>query len=213
MLPHSSHLLQPPDIGCFLLLKRAYNHEIEALIRYHINYITKREFLPAFMTAYKQSFTSGNICSAFRGAGLVSLQPDVVLSKLDVQLRKPTPEALPGAVWEAKTPSNVHELEAQSTLLRDHVQLHKSTSPTSIIQVISQLKKGAEVIMLLAELMHDRVASLERANEAVTKRRQHGRKRIQKRGTLTKGVGEDILAQKEADQQIEREQRQGGDFF
>ena len=65
--------------------------------------------------------------------------------------------------------------------------------------------------MLSAELMRDRVTSLERANEAASKRRQLKKKRKQKRGTLTKGEGEDILAQKEADQQIEREQRQGGE--
>jgi hypothetical protein len=66
-------------------------------------------------------------------------------------------------------------------------------------------------MMLSAELMRDRITSLERANEAASKRRQRKKKRIQKQGTLTKGEGEDILAQKEADQQIEREKRQGGE--
>lgn len=211
MPPHSSHLLQPLDVGCFSPLKRAYSHEIEALIRDHINHITKLEFLPAFKAAFTRSFTSANICSAFRGAGLVPLQPDVVLSKLDVRLRTPTPVALPEAPWEAKTPSNVHELEAQSTLIRDRVRRHKSSSPASIIQAISQLKKGAEVIMLSAELMRDRITSLERANEAASKRRQRQKKRIQQRGVLRKGDGEDIIAQKEAEQQVERERRQGGE--
>jgi hypothetical protein len=211
MPPHSSHLLQPLDVGCFSPLKRAYSREIEALIRHHINHITKLEFLPAFKTAFTQSFTAANICSAFQGSGLIPLQPDVVLSKLDIQLRTPSPAALPEAVWEAKTLSNVHELEAQSTLIRDRIQRHKSSSPASIIQAISQLKKGAEVMMLSAELMRDRIASLERANEAATKRRQRKKKRIQHQGVLTKGDREDILAQKEADQQIEREQCQGGE--
>jgi hypothetical protein len=65
--------------------------------------------------------------------------------------------------------------------------------------------------MLLAELMRDRITSLERANETATKRRSRKKKRIQRQGTLTKGEGEDILAQKEADQQIEREKRQRGE--
>jgi hypothetical protein len=64
--------------------------------------------------------------------------------------------------------------------------------------------------MLSAELMRDQITSLERANKAATKRRQRKKKRMQKQGALTKGEGEDILAQKEADQQIEREQRQVG---
>jgi hypothetical protein len=33
----------------------------------------------------------------------------------------------------------------------------------------------------------------------------------QKRGVLTKGAGENILAQREADQQLAREERQGGE--
>jgi hypothetical protein len=211
MPPHSSHLLQPLDVGCFSPLKRAYSCEIESLIRHHVNHITKLEFLPAFKAAFTQSFTAANICSSFRGAGLVPLQPDVVLSKLDVQLRTPSPPALVEALWEARTPSNVRELEAQSTLIYERVQRHKSSSPASIFEAINQLKKGATVMMLSAELMHDRITSLERANEAASKRRQRKKKRIQKQGTLTKGEGEDILAQKEADQQIEREKRQGGE--
>jgi len=95
--------LQPLGLGCFSPLKRAYSREIEALIRHHINHITKLEFLPAFKVAFARSFTSSNICSAFQGAGLAPLQPDIVLSNLDVRLRTSTPAALPEAPWEAKT--------------------------------------------------------------------------------------------------------------
>ena len=62
--------------------------------------------------------------------------------------------------------------------------------------------------MLSSELMRDRITSLERANEAVLARKQRKKKRIQKRGTLTKG--EDILAQREVEQQIAHEERQEG---
>jgi hypothetical protein len=65
MPPHLSHLLQPLGVGCFSPLKRAYSREIEALIRQHINHITKLEFLPAFKAAFERSFTLVNIRSAF----------------------------------------------------------------------------------------------------------------------------------------------------
>ncbi|KAI1664138.1 hypothetical protein L13192_12079 [Pyrenophora tritici-repentis] len=88
-------------------------------MRNHINYITKLEFLPAFKAAFDRAFTPANICSAFRGAGLVPLQLEAVLSKVDVQLRTLTPPAaaLPEAPWVAQTPSNARELEAQSSLI------------------------------------------------------------------------------------------------
>jgi hypothetical protein len=61
--------------------------------------------------------------------------------------------------------------------------------------------------MLSAKLMRDRIASLKRANKAASTLKQRNKKRLQKRRVLTKGDGEDILAQREADQQIAREER------
>jgi hypothetical protein len=65
--------------------------------------------------------------------------------------------------------------------------------------------------MLSAELMRDRITSLERANEAACARKQRKKKRIQKRRVLTKRAGEDLLAQREADQQIARKEGRRGE--
>ena len=66
-------------------------------------------------------------------------------------------------------------------------------------------------MMLLAKLMRDRITNLKKANEAASARRQRKRKRIQHQGVLTKGAGEDIIAQREADQQTARKKRQMGE--
>ncbi|TKA66112.1 hypothetical protein B0A49_10924 [Cryomyces minteri] len=87
MPPHSSHLLQPLDVGCFSPLKRAYGDEISGLARFNTNLIKKETFLPAFKAAFNKAFTKENICASFRGAGLVPHDPEAVLSKLDVKLR------------------------------------------------------------------------------------------------------------------------------
>jgi len=58
--PHSSHLTQPLDVGCFGVLKRMYGRQIETLIKAHINHITKVEFFLAFHVAYNQSITTQN---------------------------------------------------------------------------------------------------------------------------------------------------------
>jgi hypothetical protein len=87
------------------------------------------------------------------------------------------------------------------------VRKHKSLSLASIIKAINQLKKGAEVIILLAELMRDRIASLKKANKAASARKQRKKKRIQQRRVLIKGAGEDLLAQRKANQQIARKER------
>ncbi|KAH7472031.1 hypothetical protein FOMA001_g13641 [Fusarium oxysporum f. sp. matthiolae] len=100
MPPHASHLLQPLDVGCFAVLKQAYGREIEHLIRCSITHISKTEFFPAFYAAFKATFTESNIRGGLRGAGLAPLDPEAVISKLDVQLRTPTP---PGEAW-CRTP-------------------------------------------------------------------------------------------------------------
>jgi len=117
MPPHSSHLLQPLDVVPYSLLKRHYGDGISLLARSRIHHINKETFLPAFKAAFKKTFTPENVRAGFRGAGLVPYDPEAVLSKLDVQLRTPTPPA-PGTVaWEAQTPRNAREIEAQSTLI------------------------------------------------------------------------------------------------
>ena len=86
MPPHSSHLLQLLDVGCFGPLKKAYGRQIEDLMRAHITHISKLEFLCGFREAFYTSITSRNIQGGFTGAGLIPYDPERVLSKLDVQL-------------------------------------------------------------------------------------------------------------------------------
>jgi hypothetical protein len=113
MPPHSSHLLQPLNVSYFSPLKRAYSRELDSLTSHHINHIDKLTFLLAFSAAFSRSFTTTNIYSTFYRAGLVPLQADVVLSKIDIQLRTLTPPTLlEVAIWEAQTPRNVREIEA-----------------------------------------------------------------------------------------------------
>ncbi|OWT42501.1 DDE superfamily endonuclease domain-containing protein [Pochonia chlamydosporia 170] len=54
MPSHSSHILQPLDVGCFGPLKKAYGKEIEGLMRAHITHITKADFFPAFFNTAKK---------------------------------------------------------------------------------------------------------------------------------------------------------------
>jgi hypothetical protein len=75
MPPHSSHLLQLLDVGCFGLLKQLYGREIEKLMRMHITHISKLEFLSSFRTAFFHSFTEENIQAGFIGSGLMPYDP------------------------------------------------------------------------------------------------------------------------------------------
>ena len=161
MLSYLLHLLQLLNISCFLLLKLAYSYKIESLIRNYINYITKLEFLLAFKAAFYQAFTETNIRASFQGASLVLFNLDAVLLKLKVvvctlllllALLEPT--------WVSQTPSNARELEAQSSLLRERIRRHQSSSPESIIESLGRLTKGAERMVHLAVLQQAEISAL-----------------------------------------------------
>jgi hypothetical protein len=124
MPPHSSHLLQPLDVGCFAPLKKAYGRQAENLIRNRITHITKLEFLLCFKAAFFDSITESNIQGGFRGAGLVPFNPDAVLSKVDIKLCTPSPVVAENALWHSQTPKNTLELESQSTLVKERIQTH-----------------------------------------------------------------------------------------
>ncbi|KAI1676278.1 DDE superfamily endonuclease [Pyrenophora tritici-repentis] len=105
MPPHSSHLLQPLDVGCFSPLKRAYGDAISVLARNRIHHISKETFLPAFKKAYYKAITPENIRGGFRGAGLSPHDYNVVISQLNVVLRTLTPPAQETTTWEPKRPA------------------------------------------------------------------------------------------------------------
>ncbi|OGE47182.1 hypothetical protein PENARI_c057G04216 [Penicillium arizonense] len=76
MPPHSSHLLQPLDISCFAVLKRAYSRLIESKMRARINHIDKLDFLEAYPSARIEAFKSETIKNSFAAAGLMPYNPD-----------------------------------------------------------------------------------------------------------------------------------------
>src|SRR6185437_12053000 len=96
----------------------------------HINHITKVEFFLIFHAAYNQSITTKNAKAGFRRAGLVPLDPQVVISKLDVKLRTPTPTRPPSTdadAWISRTPQNPTETLSQTTLVKNRIARHQGS--------------------------------------------------------------------------------------
>ena len=141
------------------------------MVKNKIHYITKVEFLPAFKQAFKEAFASSNIEGAFRGSGIFPFDPEAVLSKVGAALRTPSPDLPDELAWEPQTPTNLREMELQSSLLSNKVASYQDSSPSHINQVIRQLVKGAEQMAASAAIMAVQVQSLEKANEEARKRK------------------------------------------
>jgi hypothetical protein len=206
MPAHTSHLLQPLDVGCFGPLKKVYGRQIEHLIRCNITHVSKTEFFPAFYAAFQATMTEKNIKAAFRGAGLVPLDPESVISKLDVQLRTPTPveeEVGPSTPWVSKTPKTVLEAESQSEYLDRRIRRHQSSSPESILEALKCLSKGTKAIMHENALLRAQVRDLQQANETLSRRRRAKRTRFQKGGVLTVREAREVIDHMNVDRRVE----------
>jgi hypothetical protein len=210
MPAHSSHLLQPLDVGCFSPLKKAYSQQVEDLMRDYVMHITKDDFFPAFHAAYDIAMTESNIQGGFRGAGLVPLDPKRVLSKLDLMIRTPTPSnSRPTTAqdWTSQTPKNPIEAVSQSTLIKSRIASHQNSSPTSIYQAVDQIEKGAQLVMHRLVFLEEENRRLRAAQILLSKRRKAKKTRIQEGGSLSQQESQEIVDERDVVQQIEQETR------
>jgi hypothetical protein len=194
MPAHSSHLLQPLDVACFSPLKRKYGDVVSGLARNRTSYISKETFLPAFKTAFEQSFIEENIKAGFRGAGLVPHNPEAVLLKLDVVVQTPKQSPRQVRAWEAQTPRNAREVEAQSTLIRQRVRNRPGSSASSLDEAVAQLSKGAQQIAHNMVLMQEKIDRLQTTIDEQNKRKTCKRRYVRTDETLTVGEVQEVLA-------------------
>lgn len=90
---HTSHVLQPLDVGVFSPLKKYYRQEISKLR----SPITKNNFPNLLALARQKAFSVSNIQSGFRASGIYPYNPVVVFENLieQVHLSTPPPLAFP----------------------------------------------------------------------------------------------------------------------
>jgi hypothetical protein len=80
--PHSTHLLQPLDIGIFQPLKHWHQIDIQQTIQYRDCEYSKIDFLNAYRKIRYSTFKLRTVYSAWKKAGLVPFAPEVVYKRL-----------------------------------------------------------------------------------------------------------------------------------
>lgn len=185
MPAHSSHLLQPLDVGCFSVLKRSYGTQVAEFMRLGINHIDKAEFLYALKLARNSALTESNIRTAFAATGLVPRNPDRVLSTLQ---RPITPPSLPTIVqerWQPETPHNIAQLEQQVAIIKGYIIRRSKSPPTPTDIALNQLAKGCQIAMQSAVLLAAENEQLRSANERQKRKKQLKRRFISKANVIT----------------------------
>ena len=80
--------------------------------------------------------------------------------------------------WCAKTPSNTKEVDKQTTLIKQRLERHQSSSPTPIVEALNQLSKGAQVMAASTALLQAQITTLQKADKAMHVRRKRTRKAL-----------------------------------
>src|SRR4051794_28505847 len=172
--PHSTHRLQPLDVGCFSPLASAYTNELNSLMHKSLGMVSlsKRMFWSLFHSAWVASFTVDNITSAFAATGIFPYNPSIVLAKI----QKPLPESPPPkhntARTPARTPISCHSvrkvqkaylanpteegldliLRANTRLAAQHsIDVHEKQGLIEALQIEKKKRKRGKRLNLLGE--------------------------------------------------------------
>lgn len=177
---NSSHTLHPLSIGCFGSLKKAYWREVQEVMKARTSHLSKTEFLFAFLSAFQAAMTEKNIKEGFRGAGIVPFDPDSVLWRLDVKLRRPSP--VEGGVelpkhWVPRSLKKPTGATSQTNSITRQISHPQGSSPPSILLAVDQIAKEAH------GMIHE-MASLECKNEQL--RAAHARLSKRRNARITR---------------------------
>lgn len=185
MPPHSSHLLQPLDVGCFAVLKRAYGQLVESKTRLGINHIDKFDFLMAYPSARTGTFKPDTIQNSFRATGLSPYSPTKVLSKLNIHLKTPTPPGSAGSIFSPRTPQNLLQLQKQASSIKALIKRRSQSPPTPTDRALNQLIKGCELAMNSAIFLAHENSTLRAENEKKKQKRAQTNRWISNQGGIS----------------------------
>ena len=140
--PHTTHVLQPLDVGLFAPLATAYKRNIHSITRLGASYsIDKVDFLEQYQKARTSAFTLQNIQSAWEKVGLVPYKPSRVLDDFSTP-QDPPPEAQEEHYSVTFPPST--PLRGTLTYSGPSGSSSKLLTPATTLQVQQIMRKAKE---------------------------------------------------------------------
>ena len=165
--PHSTHRLQPLDVGLFSPLSKAYSKELSDFMMKGQGFVSmsKRMFYPFFKRAWEASFTEENIESAWRATGIWPYNPEKTLS-VCVKKLPSTPAKKLHVRFALKTPLSSH---AMRQLAREgHLNVRDN--------YIQAMLRGSEQLATMAHCLEFENKGLMEALKAEKKKRNRGKR-------------------------------------
>jgi len=199
--PHSTHLLQPCDVGAFQSFKHNFKEEVRRDVFLGAKEISKTDFFSFFQRFSDKTFTIKLCKSAFKKAGLIPLNPKVVFDKMDrfgitVEAQNQggdgsdsdassepafaTPP--PPPMSEYKTPITNTQRRRGSDYIQERVTA-KDITPT-VLHVMEKVERGTTRMVHKGKLAQELLRATTAAGEAREARKKAGNKVVQKYGEI-----------------------------
>lgn len=177
---HTSHKLQPCDVGVFAPLKAAYRDQVEKLNRGGVDHIGKEYFTSLYKPARDKAITRRNILSGWAATGLFPLNPDRVLRGIQKPPPKLTiPDAQPASDLRDEvmqtpltpvTPKTADALTSLQNLIEKDAHALDETSKQRLQKHIRKITTAAKVSFAECALLQDQNRFLFQVNNVKVRR-------------------------------------------
>jgi hypothetical protein len=169
---HTSHKLQPGDVGVFGPLKAAYHDQVKLLYRGGTNTVGKEHFAALYSVAREKAFTSHNIRAGWGKSGLYSFNLDRVLR--DIQ-KPPTELTVPKADDGALSCSQ--DEGPQTPVIADALNALRSLVERDTHALDDESKLRLEKVLNAAQISFAERALLEDDNRLLIKHNDEAKRR------------------------------------
>jgi hypothetical protein len=178
---HTSHKLQPCDVGVFAPLKAAYRDQVERLYRGGTDTVGKEHFTSLYSPARERAFTKRNITAGWAASGLFPFNPDRVLRdtpKPPAELTVPkADEVKVGSCPQDEvlqtpvTPVTAEALTSLHNLIQQDAHALDETSKQRLQRHVQKLASAAQISFAERALLQDQNRFLSRMNNEAKVRR------------------------------------------
>jgi hypothetical protein len=203
--PHSTHILQPLDVGVFQALKAAHQKLLRRSIREGNLAYSRTAFAEAFKEIYTRGFSAHNIISGFEKSGIYPPTEEPALKKIMAKrLRNRQPVE---AVHADLLPKEGRFQQAEDAL-NDVIERYRDVMSSPSREALQSARKVLSESTLMDKQRNAFVSNFESRLKSVTTKRKPG-KFIKPTGFFATSVNyEDIKAQHEAEVAADEEKQQ-----
>ena len=179
LLPHSSHLIQPLDVGVFSPLKAAMRSTLSTIFRTGILRLQKPEWIQRYIKAREKAMTRRNIESGWRGAGLWPINPQRIINQLPEETTTPPPSSYESNDAELLTSSPPDGYTLQLSNASLNAKIAATTLASPIKRHVHRVSKIAEQLCAETAILHREFAEMKAVMDT-RKERDSGKRKILK---------------------------------